>query len=305
MQGHRLTTGVWEGARSWPGTDQENLDRALVAGLLLEVILDGTESPDHHQSQGRAVKARLQHRLATRLAGRVTLDHFRALIHNLDSWFPHYYPLLAPAGAGGGRDQGWDCSRPEAHPASCRSPLREEVLEAWLSGPAREMLPSRPHRKVSPALLPDFLRRTRGGMFRIKDFESYFGIDRKTAWEYLQKLQAAGLLCHNGERSAAVRYCLADRFLRVRAAALRRQMGETLGDLPRPLAVQAADWLIATGGEAFWENQWQGWPDRQRRKIIAALQTARILRVAARTSGGQLLRLAGQWRQGNEDEKFP
>jgi len=53
-----------------------------------------------------------------------------------------------------------------------------------------------------------------GAWFRLKDFQEFFRLDRKTAWEYVQKLAVAGLFCRNQARSAAVRYRLESRFLR-------------------------------------------------------------------------------------------
>jgi hypothetical protein len=300
-KGRQLNTGVWQQVKKWPGPDQEKLDRVLVAGLLLETILDAPDSLDNDQSRRRAIKARLKHNLATHLAGRVTLDHFRALIRNLDHWFPYYYPLVAPVGyeSGGGQGVAGVTSLPEApRPASC-CVLKEAELEEWLAAHVHEVLPQRPHRKLHPAMLPEFLRCTRGGWFRIRDFEAHFGIDRKTAWEYLRKLRAAGLLCHNGERSAAVRYCLGDRFLLVRAAALRQKTRETLGDEPVTLAPQLADRLIASGGEAFWEDRWgELLTDPERRKtIISRLVAAGVLRLVAQSGRNRMVRLSPPWLQ--------
>jgi hypothetical protein len=300
-QRRQSVAGVWEKARRWLGPDQENLDRALVAGLLLETILDGPVASDCRESRRLAVKSRLKQNLATHLAGRVTLDHFRALIHNLDRWFPYYYPLVSPALPAAGvreRSEPTVPASPVGAAGSARV-LREEELAAWLAGPVREVLPQRPHRKLHPALLPEFLRHTRGGWFRIRDFEAYFAIDRKTAWEYLQKLRHAGLLCHNGGRSAAVRYCLADQFLLVRAGALRHQVAETLADWPRPLTRRLADRLIATGGEPFWEDRWGERPldpgDSQ--ALVTRLLSAGVLQVVVQSGRNRMVRLCRSWLQ--------
>ena len=77
---------------------QEKLDRALVAGLILEVVLDQTDLPDSLQARQRLVKSRIQGYLVQHLAGRVSLDRFRSLVQNLDGWFEFYYPLLVTDG---------------------------------------------------------------------------------------------------------------------------------------------------------------------------------------------------------------
>lgn len=298
MAGGRSFTGVWEAANRGPGPDQEKLDRALVAGLLLDTMLDGPGAPEDARSQPLAVKARLQRNLVTHLAGRVTLDHFRTLIRNLDRWFPHYYPLVSPALAGSeARGAAGEAPfRSEAAPLGGARALREEALKNWLSSRVQELLPHRPHRKLHPDKLRDFLRRTQGRWFRVKDFQSHFQVDRKTAWEYLQKLLAAQLLDHNQERSAAVRYCLADPFLVVRAGALRQKAAEVRGDLPLALARAVADWLITTGGEPFWEDQWRGGHHgAQRQQILVRLKAAGVLRVVVQRGSSRMLQLARHW----------
>ena len=78
-------------------TTQEKLDRALVAGLILEVILDQGDLPANFQARQRLVKTRIQDSLVQHLAGQVSLDRFRTLAQNLDGWFEFYYPLLVAA----------------------------------------------------------------------------------------------------------------------------------------------------------------------------------------------------------------
>ena len=73
---------------------QEKLDRALVAGLILEVVLDQAGLPDSPKARQCLVKTRIQDYLVQHLAGRVSLDRFRTLAENLDGWFDFYYPLL-------------------------------------------------------------------------------------------------------------------------------------------------------------------------------------------------------------------
>ena len=108
-------TGVWEQDPKDLGTQADKLDRALVTGLMLEVILETSSIPADPQSLRHLVKTRLKDSLAVNLAGRVTLDRFRHLLSQVDIWFPLYYPLTTagssqapaaprpPPGAGGGR----------------------------------------------------------------------------------------------------------------------------------------------------------------------------------------------------------
>ncbi len=275
----------WEAARQVLGTEGENLDRALVAGLMLEVILESAGAPEDPQARRQEVKARLKDTMVMYLAGRVTLDRFRHLLRQVDHYFPVYYPLITT-----GRPETPEAParRAQAPPVLAAPPLpargvREDRLRAWLEDEAGELLPRRPHRKVHPDKLREFLRGTQGGWFRLKDFEQHFAVDRKTAWEYLQKLRQAGLLRHNRQHSAAVRYALETRFLVVRAEALEPRVREALADFPRDLANRVYDWLMATGGEAFREAEWHGWlTPRQGRQVLTCLQAAGLVVMVGR-----------------------
>jgi hypothetical protein len=148
------------------------------------------------------------HALLSHVAGRVTLHRFRELAIQLDHWFHIYYPLVE--GSEGVVQPG-----PEIFAVGTGSGtsvlLREDLLEQFLRRHP-SLLPRRRHRKLSHSGLLEFLHRTRGGAFRLKDFQEFFQIDRKTAWEYVQKMRQAGILDHNQGRSAAVRYSLNPRF---------------------------------------------------------------------------------------------
>ena len=136
----------------------------------------------------------------------------------------------------------------------------------------------------------------------MKDLARAFDIDRKTAWEYLQKFQDAGLLVHNRGRSAAVRYRLADDFLKVRMAAVQQQVAQALAGLPQPHAEQVTAWLAATAGEPFWED---GWPPRlgagRRSEILGSLKAAGVLETLLQSGQNQLLRLQGRWLRSPEE----
>jgi hypothetical protein len=292
-----MRTGVWEAAQRDLGPAEEKLDRALVAGLMLEVILETAGSPVDPQTRRHLVKTRLKDTLVTHLAGRVTLDRFHHLLRQLDHWFPLYYPLIT---RGSFRGPGPAPSSGRAAPAApappARTVLQEDRLRAWFKEEGRDLLPRRPHRKLNRDKLWEFLILTRGGWFRLKDFEQHFRVDRKTAWEYLQKLLAAGLLRHNQGRSAAVRYGLETRFLMVRADILEARLREALSGLPPGLAGQVSGWLIATGGEAFWEEEWHGRLDPPGcRRLISRLQGAGILKELGRAGNSRVLQLETCW----------
>ena len=216
------------GCQGWLTPMEERLDRALVAGLMLEVFLEIPAVPLDPKVRRRNLKSRLTRSLVRHLAGRITLDHFRSLIHHLQDWFPFYYPLmpgLPPAAEGKECPAGRTAAPAGARPHSL---VRQDRLKAWLEKAAREILPRRPQSKLQPERLADFCRLAQCCWFRGKDFAQYFDIDRKTAWEYVQKLQETGLLIHNRGRSAAVRYRLADHFLRIKLTALEQQVALAL-----------------------------------------------------------------------------
>jgi hypothetical protein len=224
-------TGIRKSALPDLGVQEEKLDRALVTGLMLEVILETSSLPVDPQTRRHLVKTRLKGSLAANLAGQITLDRFRCLLSKVDIWFPLYYPLTtagapkaaaAPVPAPGG-----PAAAPPAPPG-----LRLDRLRAWLQEEGRGLLPHRPHRKLNQERLWEFLGSTQGGWFRLLDFSRHFGVDRKTAWDYLQKFLGAGLLRHNRGRSAAVRYALSARFLVVRADALEPGVDAALSGLP-------------------------------------------------------------------------
>jgi hypothetical protein len=298
-----MKSGYWttpdsSGGQNWALPEGEKLERAMVAGLMLEVVLETTPWPGDPQDRRQLIKSRLRDSLVALLSGRITLDRFRALMHRLDQWFPFYYPLMPapspppeeprPYPPGGGPSAAW---------TSSQTLVRQRCLKEWLEKPGGEILPHRPQRKLHPEGLQDFLQRTRGRWFRVKELAQDFDIDGKTAWEYLQKLQEAGLLLHNGRRSAAVRYRLADSFLKVKLAPLTRRVVLALAPagLPRSRTEQLVEWLAATAGEPFWEEGWPHMSAARRQEIINHLKNAAVLEVVYQSDRQTLLRLRRQW----------
>ena len=287
-------TGVGEQDLRDFGKQAEKLDRALVTGLMLEVILETSSLPVDPQTLRHLVKARLKDSLAVNLAGRITLDRFRHLLSKVDIWFPLYYPLTTAGAPEGGALAAAQVPAAAALPAP--RVLREDRLRAWLQEEGRGLLPHRPHRKLNQDRLWEFLSRSQGGWFRLIDFTRHFGVDRKTAWEYLHKFLHAGLLRHNRGRSAAVRYALETRFLLVRADALEPEVEAALAGLPPGLVGQVSGWLIATGGEAFWEKEWHGRLEPSRcRQFITRLLSAGLLVEVCQVGESRMLQIAPRW----------
>jgi hypothetical protein len=279
------------------GKQAEKLDRALVTGLMLEVILETSSLPVDSQTLRHLVKTRLKDSLAANLAGQVTLDRFRQLLTQVDVWFPLYYPLTTA-----GASKATAATRVHAVPALAaavspsRRVLRVDRLRVWFQEDGQGLLPKRPHRKVNQDRLWEFLGRTQGGWFRLLDFTRHFGVDRKTAWEYLKKLLRAGLLRHNRARSAAVRYALETRFLVVRADTLEPAVEAALSGLPPNLAVKVSAWLIATGGEAFGEQEWHDRLEPPRcQQLITRLKSAGLLEEVCQVGESRMLRIGRRW----------
>jgi len=204
--------GVWDWLATLPCSqkpEHDSLNRALVLGLMLEVIMENPRSVEEPGFRRHRHKACFRSILASQLAGRISLASFQSLAQGLDRWFEVLYPLLANAGLSGPSTSSLTPPAPSAD--GC--PLREDLFTKCLEG-TPGLLPKRRHRKFDREKLRSFLESTRGQWFRLQDFEEYFHVDRKTAWEYAQKLLQAGLLLHNQGQSSAVRYRVAPRFLK-------------------------------------------------------------------------------------------
>lgn len=217
----RVTSGDGQGSKPRAGeswhwltrlhcsqeTELDSLNRALVVGLMLEAILENPRLGEGPGSRRHRLKDCLRSNLASQLAGRIPLSSFQSLVQGLDRWFEVFYPVLADA-CRSCHSSAWAQVAPS--PIVC--PLREDLFRECLEkNPG--LLPKRRHRKFDPEKLRNFLESTNGTWFRLRDFEEHFQMDRKTAWEYAQKLLTVGLLVHNQGHSSAVRYRVAPRFL--------------------------------------------------------------------------------------------
>jgi hypothetical protein len=301
---------------------REKLDRALVAGLILEVVLDQADLPNSSQARRGLVKTRIQEYLVQHLAGRGSLDRFRALVQHLDGWFDFYYPLLVAEGrslSAQPASTGYSAHEPQAayhlmeptnqvpekkasdSPAPRHHACLDALLDNWLEAAGAD-IPHRSHRKLTPGKLRSFLRQSAGRWFRLRDFERYIQMDRKTAWDYLQQFLQTGLLCHNLKNSAAVRYCLAPCFLKVEADALRLALSLCLKLHPEVLVDKVSDFLIATGGEAFavaeWEQDFQA-------PLLDELVACNIIRWQELPSGSRFFKLHHRWLQPKDQTGFP
>ena len=289
------------GGYQWLGTGEEGLDRALVAGLMLDAALGAAAWPPDPPAWSRVLKIRVQEALLTHLSGRITLDRFHHLISTLNQCFPFYLPLISPlrrpAAERSGSSQA--PAREIAIPSCAGRGVRRDLLAAAL-GRLQGVLPRRSHSKLQEDKLADFLGRTCGCWFRLRDFQEHFSVERKTAWEYEQKFMHCGLLRHNHGRAAAVRYSLVDRFLRVQGEAVRKHAAAALADLNPHLGPRVADLLIASGGEPFWEEEWrQHLSPGDFQEILQRLTApGDLLEVVNTTPGGsRLLRLPPCWLQ--------
>ena len=182
---------------------------------------------------------------------------------------------------------------------------RERLLDEWFEA-AKSDIPHRSHRKLTPHKLRNFLQHSGGRWFRLRDFERFVQMDRKTAWDYLQLFLQTGLLCHNRKNSAAVRYCLAPNFLRVEADALRLAIGLCLSTYAEDLVEKVSDFLIATGGEPFPVQEWeQEFPASRNESLLDDLVACHIAVWQNLPTGSRFLRLHNRWRQQKNQPCLP
>lgn len=226
------TSWAWLTRLHWSREPElASLNRALVAGLMLEVILENPRLGEEPDSRRHRLKACLRSVMASQLAGHIPLASFQSLVQRMDHWFEEFYPVLAEAGS-----FSHSSALAMVAPSPGGVPLRQDLFTECLER-TPGLIPKRRHRKFDQEKLLNFLESTKGTWFRLRDFEDHFQVDRKTAWEYAQKLLQVGLLVHNQGHSSAVRYRVAPRFLKPPWATPADHAGQ-----PVPSNVLYQDW---------------------------------------------------------------
>jgi hypothetical protein len=180
------------------------LDATLVAGMFFEVLMEAERLPASTSERVSFIRRRAKNYLVTRLAGHITLSQFFRLLNLIEANVEQYFRQEKRGWLGGPLPGG-----AEPRPVSLAQDQTPDTLRKIL-----EELPLEPtgRRKLNVAALYEFLRHTGGEWFRLLDFETSLGVNKKTAWSYLNQLLQAGILKHNGERANRVRYCLADAY---------------------------------------------------------------------------------------------
>jgi hypothetical protein len=179
------------------------LETTLVAGMFFEVLLDASRLPAGRRERVSFVRKRAKDYLVNHLSGQITLSQFYRLLNLIEELVEHYFEHLTDDWTALPRDR--EAAAPPPEPQA----IDGEALRRALAGLP---LPLKGRRKISFETLWDFLRRSGGCWFRLLDFEEHFGINKKTAWSYLNLLQKEGVLEHNGEKANRVRYAVAPAF---------------------------------------------------------------------------------------------
>ncbi|MFP3867453.1 MAG: hypothetical protein ACLFUU_04710 [Desulfobacteraceae bacterium] len=188
------------------------LDTTLVAGMFFQVMMEAEGLPVNNLERTRFVKQQVKNFLVQRLAGEITLSQFFRLMSLIEEQMTNYFAQIRG---------GWLPRSPapleveppppvDPGPSVKVEPVRKTALREAL---AAVPLPQRANRKLSVEGLVDFLTQSQGRWFRLLDFETYFHLNKKTAWIYLSLLLQHEILRHNDEKANRVRYGLAPRFL--------------------------------------------------------------------------------------------
>lgn len=189
----------------------QTLDTTLVAGMFFMVLQEAEKLPITTQERVSFIRRQAMSYLSTRLAGQISLSHFFRLINLIEENVQNYFKEVRGSWLGPKKSIPAKAPTPDPDPEPTEKVIRSEALRQAL-----EALPLVPkaRRKLTSDALEEFLRETRGNWFRVLDFETRFGVNKKTAWSYLSQLLQAGILQHNGAKANKVRYMLADSFQR-------------------------------------------------------------------------------------------
>ncbi len=183
---------------------ERGLDLTLVAGMFFQVLVEAEQLPASPPERVAFVRRQAKNYLVNRLAGEIPLSRFFRLLEMIDANVLQYFQ---------NQKAGW--LRPaDPQVATPASPPPENGIKVRELREALARIPLTPkgRRKLTHETLAEFLESSRGGWFKLMDFESSFQVNKKTAWAYLNQLLQEGILEHNGEKANKVRYTLAGRF---------------------------------------------------------------------------------------------
>jgi hypothetical protein len=183
------------------------LDTTLVSGMFFQVVMEASLLPTGPQERVSFIRKRAKDYLVTQLAGQITLSQFYRLLTLIEKEAGLYFTRQDWSGGKSVLREIRESSL--SPPRELTEPVKYDALRQAL---AKIGLPTKGRRKLTFETLGEYLRDTEGRWFRLLDFESRFGVNKKTAWGYLNLLLEAGVLIHNGEKANRVRYALAASF---------------------------------------------------------------------------------------------
>jgi hypothetical protein len=190
----------------FPQGREQGLDTTLVAGMFFQVLVEAEQLPASTPERVSYVRKQAKQYLVNRLAGQISLSRFFRLLNLIDENVQRYFTHLR---------SGWLNQPGDTPLASASSPSRSPVkIDALRQALVHLPLESSGRRKLTQEKLLEFLLNTQGGWFKLLDFETFFQVNKKTAWSCLNQFLEDGILVHNGEKANKVRYTLDSRFRR-------------------------------------------------------------------------------------------
>ena len=172
--------------------------------MFFQVLVEAEQLPATTTERVSYVRKKAKNYLVNRLAGQISLSQFFRLLNLIDENVQRYFSQLRSSWTNAPQEV-W----PQPSPSRASDAIEVEALRQDLAH-----LPMEPtgRRKLTQEKLLEFLQNTDGGWFKLLDFETYFQVNKKTAWTCLNQLLEDGILIHNGEKANKVRYTLASRF---------------------------------------------------------------------------------------------